>query len=79
MFLLIENQKIVQQDMFILPLLNRIGFLNKDQYYNYKTGKIKNKFNHVKERFQIVHINQQEFFRDDMLWIPELLNYKKYL
>ncbi len=79
MFLLIENNIIVQQDMYLMPLLNRIGFINKDQYYNFKTGKIKTKFNHVKERFQIVHINQQEFFRNDMLWCPEYLEYEKYL
>jgi hypothetical protein len=73
MFLLLDNDIIVEQSLEILPLLNRLGFLNKNQYYNYKTGKIKNKFNHIKGRYSLINIEQRLFFQENMLFYPNLL------
>lgn len=79
MFLLLDRNVIINQSMDIYPLLNQIGFLNKYQYYNYKNGKLVSKFNHIKGRYQIISINQNEFFQENMQWCAELINYEKYL
>jgi hypothetical protein len=78
MFLLLDNNVIVDQNLYIQPLLNRLGFLSHSQYYNWKLGKTK-KFDHLLNRFKILNINQQEFFSDNMLWCPELEKYHNYL
>ncbi len=62
MFLLIDKNVIVSSNLFIMPLLNRIGFINAQQYYNFRRGRSK-KFNHITKRFQIISINQNIFFK----------------
>ena len=78
MFILLnENNKVIDQSLEIWNILNRLGFLNKNQYYNYKNGKT-NKFLHL-ERYTLTKINQKEFFQANILYYPELLNFKNYL
>lgn len=77
MFILLDNKKPINQNLEIFPLLNQIGFINVNQYYNHLKKKTK-KFNHLfKEhggRYEIISINQNEFFQDNMLHYPNLLS-----
>lgn len=70
MFILLdENKRVLQQCMEIKPLIHSLGFLNQSQYYNYKQGKLKNKFKHL-DKYEIVKVNQYEFFQPDNLVFP---------
>ena len=71
MFLLLDNNIIVQQSMEIMPLLNRLGFISNSQYYRMTKNKTK-KFNHIKDRFKIINIDQDKFFSDNMLYYGRL-------
>ena len=62
MFVVIDNNdRVVIQSHKLEECINVLGFLNKQQYYNYKAGKIKNKFKHL-DGYKIWNINQKDFF-----------------
>jgi hypothetical protein len=70
MFILLdENKRVIQQSMEIKTIINSLGFLNATQYYNYKQGKLKEKFKHL-DKYEIVKVNQYQFFQDENLLFP---------
>lgn len=65
MFILLKNNKIIDSNEFLYPLINRIGFINEKQYYHHKKNNTK-KFSHL-NHYEILNINQSLFFQENLM------------
>ena len=68
MFILIDRYKnnVVFYAETIDKIVNRIGFLNTEQYYNH-LRRPQAKLKHITDKYEIMKVNQREFFQKHLL------------